>query len=172
MGNSRIARRAMIGAGAAALLLMAPLIFAFGVAMGILGGLVVTVVVGVAAVAPFLNEKQRIDRNKKAAVVASATPQTEAIANELGVPLVRSVRPPEKPVDVIVRVTEGGCPLMREVGDVFHVSASGQLSSPLCSPSAAAVQKLIKGHGVESGTSARCVCPVGPYELGFQLEAA
>ena len=62
--------------------------------------------------------------------------------------------------------------MMREVGDVFQVSAGGQLSSPLCSPSAAAVQNLIRGHGVESGTTEHCVCPVGEYELTFALEAA
>lgn len=108
MVRSRVMRRVTISAGVALLLLMAPLIFAFGVAVGVFGGLIVTVVITVAVVAPFLNQKQRADRNRKAKVVAGETPRTERIAQELGVPLVRSVRAPEKPVEVIVRVTEGG----------------------------------------------------------------
>mgnify|MGYP005648527057 CR=1 FL=1 len=172
MGSSRIMRRVMISLGAAVVLLLLPLIFALGVATGVLGGIVVSVVIVVAVLAPVLNEKQRADRNRKATQVSAATPTTEQIANELGVPMVSSVRPPDKAVEVIVKLTEGGCPLMREVGDVFRVSAGGRLSSPLCSPSAAAVQRLIREQGVESGTTERCVCPGGPHELTFALESA
>jgi hypothetical protein len=128
--------------------------------------------IGGAALAPFVNSAQRVARGRKAETVSSLASRTRAIADGLNVPLVDKVRPPEKPVEVVVRVTEGGCPLMREVGDIFRVSASGQLSSPLCSPSAAAVQRLIRGHGVESGTTERCVCPVGPHKLTFALDAA
>jgi hypothetical protein len=172
MGSSRVVRRVVISVSTVLLLLLSPLIFAFSVAVGVLGVLIVSVVVLVAGLAPFLNEKQRISRNRRAKLVADATPYTEKIAEELGVPLVRSIRAPDEPLDVIVRVTEGGCPLMREVGDVFQVGANGQLSSPLCSPSAAAVQRLIRRDGVHSGTSEHCVCPVGDYELTFALDAA
>lgn len=87
-------------------------------------------------------------------------------------PLGERVRPPERPIDVLVRHSSGSCPLMRKVGDVWRIDLEGRLSAPRCGPSAAAIQRLMKTGGLESGTTARCVCPLGPYELTFMLDAA
>ena len=172
MSSNRIIKRTLVGGIIAILILATPFLFALGVATGILGAAIVLVVVGAAGMAPFLNGAQKFFRNRRAVEVATKTPRTKQIAEELGVTLVESVRPPEKPVEVIVRLTEGGCPLMREVGDIFHVGSNGRLSSPLCSPSAAAVHRLIRNKGLESGRTAHCVCPVGDYELTFALDVA
>ncbi len=172
MNSNKVVRNTMIGVGAVILLLLAPLIFVV-VMSGFLFGLVAVFgLLAGAGLTPLANSVQRAVRNRSAGSVVALTPTTRQIASELGVPLVESVRPIEKPVAVIVRFTDGGCPLMRKPGDVFSVDPDGKLSSPLCSPSAAAVQRLLRTKGLESGTTAHCVCPIGPHELTFALDAA
>lgn len=172
MRSNSIIKRVLIAGVTAILILAIPFLFVLGVATGILGFIIVMVIVGPPWIAPLLNSAKKSVRARRANEVTTETPRTRQLAKELGVPLVELVRPPEKPVDVIVRLTEGGCPLMREVGDIFYVGRNGRLSSPLCSPSAAAVQRLIRNKGLESGTTENCVCPVGDYELTFALDAA
>jgi hypothetical protein len=172
MNSNKIAQCVLIGVGVVALLLLLPVIIVVGMS-GFLFGLVVACgLLAAAAVAALANSVQRVVRNRAARSVTTSTPRTRQIAAELGVPLVESVRPSEKPVEIFVRLSEGGCPLMRETGDVIRIAPDGRLSAPLCSPSAAAVQRLLRTRGLESGSTAHCVCPVGPYELTFALNAA
>lgn len=172
MNSNKVAQSVLIGVWAIIVLLLLPLIIIL-VMSGFLFGLVaVCGLLAAAAVAPLANSAQRVVRNRAARSVTTSTPRTRRIAAELDVPLVESVRPPEKPVEVYVRLTEGGCPLLREPGDVIRIGPDGRLSAPLCSPSAAAVERLLRTRGLESGSTAHCVCPVGPYELTFALNAA
>ncbi len=172
MNSFRVVRRVLVGVGVVALLLLLPVIIVVGMSGFLFGLIVACGFLAAAAVAPLANSVQRVVRNRAAWSVTTSTPRTRRIAAKLGVPLVESVRPSKKPVEVIVRLTEGGCPLMREPGDVIRIGPDGRLSAPLCSPSAAVVQRLLRTRGLESGSTAHCVCPVGPYELTFALNAA
>lgn len=172
MSCNMIARRTLIGVGAMTVILLLPLVVVLALG-GLLFGVIVSFgFVAAMAVVPLMNYIQRVVRRRVARSVVASAPRTRRIAADLNVPLVESVSPPEMPLEVIVRSSEGVCPLMRVPGDVIDISPDGKLSSPLCSPSAAAVQRLLRTKGLESGSTAHCVCPIGLYELTFMLEAA
>lgn len=172
MRTNTVAQRMLFGTGILLLLLMLPLIIVIGMSGVLLGLIAAFGFLMIAGLSLIANRAQRIFRNRKADSVSQSTYRTRQIAKGLGVPLVDQIRPPDKPVEAIVRLTAGGCPLMREAGDVFRISEDGKLSSPLCSPSAAAVQRLVQNRGLESGSTAHCVCPLGDHELTFALDAA
>lgn len=172
MSCNAVARRVLIGSGTIIVLLLLPLVFVLVIG-GLLFGVIVSFgILAAAAAVPLLDYLQRVVRNRAVESVVASTARTRGIASELNVPLVESVSPPNKPVRVIVGPGERGCPLMRHPGDVIDIGLDGKLSSPLCSPSAAAVQRLLRTGGLESGSSAHCVCPIGRYELTFMLDAA
>ena len=172
MNSSKLLRRVMIGAGGLLLLLLLPVFALVAMSGMLLGVIVIAGILAAAGAAVLLNAAERVVRGRSAKSVTASTLRTRRMAEELHVPLVESIWPLEQPVEVIVKLTDGGCPLMRKPGDVFRIDRDGRLSSPLCGPSAATVQRLLRSDGLESGSTAHCVCPIGPYELTFALAAA
>ena len=158
---------------AAVITLLAWPLMVIGAIGGFLLGLLFFGLVGIfGPTQAILNAIQRRIRNRSTSRLAGSARATYLLAEELRVPLVKSISPPQKPVDIVVSHTYKACPLMRQSGDVWRVDQLGQLSAPLCSPSAAAVQRLIRTGGLQSGSSSHCVCPLGKYEVSFMLDAA
>jgi hypothetical protein len=158
-------------AGALAIIAL-PLILVAAIAGPMLGVIAVTAFViawSFSFVFEGIDKSFRVFRIK---LVARETGENASLAADLGVPLVETVKAPGRSFEATVLRTEGTCPLLRKKGDTWSIGADGHLSAPLCSPAAAAIQRLLRNEGDLSGSSEHCVCPYGPQSNTYLVSKA
>ena len=153
-------------------LLLLPLLVIVALAGTVLGLAVIAIILASAGLSLVFEFVDRLVRRTRVRLTAQDSVDASVKAEELGVPMVEAVRPPGTAFEATIILGEGTCPLFRKKGDIWRVEADGRLSAPLCTPAAAAVQRLIRREGYRSGSSEHCVCPLGAQSVTYLVTAA
>jgi hypothetical protein len=152
--------------------LLPPVIVIAALAGPILGlGFIVVGLAGAGAW-PVIGAAEHLWRRSRMRSTARRAQGAHIQALDLGVPEVSAIRAPGAAFLAEVVSAEGVCPLLRKKGDIWRLEPDGRLSAPVCSPSAAAISRLMREGAQWSGTTEHCVCPLGKQWVTYMLVAA